>query len=199
MSAMSGDSGGAVRAFVGVSPPAAVTEALTRRLTAWREAPGAERVAWVSPAHFHMTLAFFGELDGPDLGEAQRVLREIAPTLSPAAVSLGGCVMLPSPARPRVFVATVTDPTGRLAAMRASLVRAYAPLGYRPDHPVFRPHVTLGRARAGAPASTWTPPADVAAPAVWTVDRVSLFVGVREGGELRYQVVDTRVTGRASG
>lgn len=188
--------GDAVRVFLGLVPPAPVGAELARRLDACRAAPGADRVSWVSPGHFHATLVFLGEIDGPTLGATQRVLRAVAPTLAPAPVALAAVAWWPQPERPRVLVTVLGDPAGRLAAMRARLARACAPLGYRPGRTEFRPHVTLGRVRADAGPLPAVFPGLAPEPVAWTADRVSLFVGVREAGALRYQVVDTRMTGR---
>ena len=69
-----------------------------------------------------------------------------SPAMPPLIMaSTGG---LPSIERARVLYAGVEDPSGTLTEIVMSLERELADLGFKPENRDYRPHLTLGRAKA---------------------------------------------------
>ncbi len=178
-----------LRAFVGLDLPDAAREAAARTQALWKERLPAG-VGWTDPANFHITFVFLGALPPERLARAQDILRACARRFAPARLALGAPGAFPGTGKPRVLVLGVDDPDGRLAALREALVAAYSTMGYRPNHEVFRPHVTLGYTHDRSPVSISH---DLApAPHAWVASRITLFVGRDTPAGLRYLPVDIR-------
>src|ERR1043165_4033604 len=183
------DTPGTVRAFVGLDLPEAARAATGATQRLWRTRSGPE-VGWTDPANFHITLVFLGALDGERLAAAPAPLRACAPLLAPARIGLGPASAFPNPTKPRVLVRLIDDPTGRLRALRDGLAAAYEPLGYKPNHGEFVPHVTLGYAHDRKPLEI--PPELWADRPEWTAGKLILFVSRETPEGQRYLPVDIR-------
>jgi 2'-5' RNA ligase len=186
------DTPGTVRAFVGLDLPESARAATGETQRLWRSRLGTE-VGWTDPENFHITLVFLGALDGERLAAAQAALRACAPLLAPARIGLGPASAFPNPEKPRVLVRLIGDTTGRLHTLRDGLVAAYEPLGYKPNHGKFVPHVTLGYAHdrkpVDIPPELWTERPE------WTATKLTLFVSRETPQGQRYLPVDIRGLG----
>jgi 2'-5' RNA ligase len=121
-------------------------------LVAWaREAVAADRALRIVAAEqVHLTLAFLGHLPLDEVGPLSAVVEELAGWPMPA-LSTGAALWL-SPRRPHVLTVAVSDDTGALAALHATLWDALEDVGFERDERRFRPHLTVARVRHG-----WTP------------------------------------------
>lgn len=122
-----------MRLFVAVRPPDDVIDTLARL-----RRPERDGLRWTSPAQWHVTLRFLGEIDDPaPVVEAldRAVLPPAVAELGPAVESLGrGVVMVP---------------VGGVDDLAAAVVEATGAFGTPPDPRPFRGHVTLARCRRG--------------------------------------------------
>lgn len=116
-------------------------------VTDWRDVPS---------RNWHLTLAFFGDVDGGDVAELADTLADCAANAGPLHLKLQGIGVFPGPERPRVFWAGVEE-MGEANELKG-LVRCcrhagHATLRKREDRrgrgkeSPFRGHVTLARAR----------------------------------------------------
>jgi 2'-5' RNA ligase len=133
-----------VRLFVALTPPADRVDELSAALDEVRGAFTGLR--WTPPEHWHLTLAFLGEVDERVLPDLQVRLARSAARHEPLELRLAGAGRFGS----RVLWIGMrgdTDGLRRLAgSVQAAARRARIQLDERP----FRPHLTLARARGPA-------------------------------------------------
>jgi 2'-5' RNA ligase len=104
-------------------------------------------VSWVASENFHITVKFLGGIDEarvPAVIEALQTATTGRRAFDLEIVSLGA---FPSPTRPRVLWAGVTEGEAPLAALAAAVDDALAPLGFPRETRAFTAHVTLARVR----------------------------------------------------
>jgi RNA 2',3'-cyclic 3'-phosphodiesterase len=138
-----------MRAFVAVRLGAALSAALGDEIERLR--PAAPRVAWVPAANLHLTVKFLGAVAAEALPRIGQALGVVAAETRPFELALGGLGGFPSPVRPRVVWAGVSDGPAAMGALALAVAAALAPLGFPPEARPFSPHVTLGRAREPRP------------------------------------------------
>jgi RNA 2',3'-cyclic 3'-phosphodiesterase len=104
------------------------------------------QVKWVDAGNLHLTLLFLGELDDRDLMTVFKVAKKVAAKAGPFGVEVAGLGAFPTPRRPKVVWAGITDGAEELrelhAALEAPLIEAGA---YRKEERAYTPHLTLGR------------------------------------------------------
>jgi RNA 2',3'-cyclic 3'-phosphodiesterase len=131
---------GAVRLFVGLTPPGEVVEALQIATVGLRAL--APDLRWTRPEQWHVTLVFLGEVGDDVSDELARRLNRAAARHPPLALALGGGGRFGH----RVLWTGVQgdrDGLRRLAASAAAAARrSRLPVEHRPYHP----HLTLARA-----------------------------------------------------
>jgi 2'-5' RNA ligase len=175
-----------VRLFAAVDPPAAAVVELAAAL-------GDDRhplLRWVPPQQWHLTLAFYGEVDESKLEALLAGLERAATRTRPFAVRLAGAGTFP---RQRVKARVVwtgvdgaVDPMRRLADRCAGAGRRAR---IAMEDRAFRPHLTLARARQAAVDAT-----EAVAPLTsyrgswWTVESFRL-VRSSLGAEVRHETV----------
>ena len=145
-------SGGPMRLFVALVPPADALDELAAAVDALRATPG---LRWTRPEQWHVTLAFLAEVDDrarealtPRLERVAR--RHAPPTLALAGGGrFGGRVLWTRVDGDRAALRRLAD------AVRAAARRCGLPVDTRP----YRPHLTLARtlARARDPATDLAP------------------------------------------
>lgn len=134
------------RAFVAITPPAAVLDALDARLQPVR--PIATGLRWLPRAQWHLTLQFLGAV--PDAGALQAAVAAVAARSAPFSAQLAGAGAFPRPRRASVAWVGVADPVP-LAALAATVAAATAPLGFRADDRPYRPHLSVARSSRATP------------------------------------------------
>ncbi|MEW6635519.1 MAG: RNA 2',3'-cyclic phosphodiesterase [Actinomycetota bacterium] len=159
-----------MRLFVGIFPPSAVREALSR---AARELPVRGQVRWVSPENIHLTLKFLGEVPEDTPERLAGPLAAVCAAHEPFEAELSGFGAFPSPVRARIIWAGLGEGADRLRALAADVEEALHTTGFERERRGFVPHLTLGRAR-GRPVMIQDAGLD-ADPPGFTVRRVELI------------------------
>jgi 2'-5' RNA ligase len=163
-----------MRLFSAVALPADIRAALMRL------SGGLPDVRWVEPDDYHLTLAFFGDIDADvaeDLAEALAAI-----DMPPFDITLTGLGTFGT-GSPRAIVALATRDLSLLALEakhRAIITRLGIPEGARK----YTPHVTLARLRR-IPAPTvadWMSTRPVFEKLTWRVDAFSLFSSATSRG-----------------
>jgi 2'-5' RNA ligase len=111
---------------------------------------GAE-VKWVTPESMHVTLLFLGEVDDRELHAVCKAVREVAASEPPFTLRVSGVGAFPTPRRPKVLWAGITDGAEPLQRLNAGLEETMLDLGcYRKEERGYTPHLTLGRVKGDA-------------------------------------------------
>ena len=137
-----------LRAFIALSFDPAVRSALARAGRDLQREPWAEEVRWVPTESLHLTLRFLGDIAVTGVPGLLEALSTRMRSVEPFSCSLSGLALFPSPARPRVVAALVTQ-AQQLGSLAAIAEQAVVAAGYRTETRKFRAHITLGRFRRG--------------------------------------------------
>ncbi len=143
-----------MRAFVAVVPPPEVRRAA---LDAARRAIPDDRVRWVRPDNFHLTLKFLGDVPEGRLEGVVAALRRPCANRAPFDAVLSGFGAFPSARHARVVWVGVGAGSEETRALAADVDAALGPLGFGREARPYVPHATLGRVR-GRPVSLRLPP-----------------------------------------
>ncbi|UOY04023.1 RNA 2',3'-cyclic phosphodiesterase [Blastococcus sp. PRF04-17] len=143
-------SGGTARLFFAVDPPEAARTHLGRAVAPLRDVAGAPR--WTAPDRWHLTLLFLGRVPR-DL--VQPLVEAAAPAVAAApamVLRLAGGGRFGSLRRPQVAWTGLDGDVQPLVELAGRLSTVARRLGLPVEERPFRPHLTLGRWRPGAPA-----------------------------------------------
>ena len=132
-----------MRLFAALDLDDATRQRLANVTSHLKRIPG---VRWTKPEAFHLTLRFFGEWPQERLPELVAALGSVKPPEAPVEIRLTRLSFLPSPSRPRVFIAAGETPKP-LAEFQRRVDKAARSLGFEPERRAFLTHVTLGRIR----------------------------------------------------
>ena len=142
------------RAFVAIRLPAVLGKLSDAMRPLWP----ARGVAWVPPENLHLTLRFLGAAEDAQIAALRQGLPAVAARHEAftATIERSGC--FPNRRRPKVIWAGVADADGRLGALQQDVEAMVCAAGWAREERAFRPHVTLGRVRAGVrpPSSKWS-------------------------------------------
>ncbi|MEU9597383.1 MULTISPECIES: RNA 2',3'-cyclic phosphodiesterase [unclassified Streptomyces] len=134
-----------MRLFAAVLPPEDVTAALAAEVAVLRGLPGADGLRWTGRPGWHLTLAFYGEVDDDVVPDLSARLERAARRTAPFELALRGGGQF---GRGRALWAGAEGglATLRLLADRAESAgrRAGVEMG---EHRRYRPHLTLARSR----------------------------------------------------
>ena len=137
-----------MRAFVAVSPPPEVREAVAERARGLRHEGD---VRWLPPENVHLTLKFLGKVTEEALAAVSAALDGVCRGHSPFEVGLAGFGAFPSRERAKVVWAAVGAGSAELESLAAEIESVLEPLGLSREQRPYLPHATVGRAR-GRPA-----------------------------------------------
>ena len=137
------------RTFIGIEIGDALRDraaALQQRLV--RVEPG---IKLADAASLHVTLLFLGELTDRDLLDVCRAVKAEAANEPAFGLRVSGVGAFPTPRRPKVVWAGVTDGATELQRLHAAIELRLLDLGcYRKEERGYTPHLTLGRVKAEA-------------------------------------------------
>jgi 2'-5' RNA ligase len=181
------DAGGSLRLFVAVDVPERHRNSIEAAVAPLKAVlPGAR---WTSPATWHVTLKFFGEVAEDQLGHLKEGIGRAAVGVPAVESRLTEIGAFPSMAKARVLWVGIEDAGSNLARLAE---RIGTECGLSDDRPLH-PHLTLARMKvpaAIAPAvDRFRPYALEEEPFV--VDRMTLFRSYTERSGSRYEVLDT--------
>ena len=136
-----------MRLFVAINLPRDLRDAILAAAAPLR-ARGLP-VRWVDPDGLHLTLKFLGEVADDRLAEIVAALERACAGARPFPLEVGGFGAFPTAARARVvWVGCEAAPP--LELLQHGIEREFAALDFPVEGRPFRPHLTLGRAKADA-------------------------------------------------
>jgi 2'-5' RNA ligase len=136
-----------MRLFAAIPVPEPARQELGSLLERLRERDWPVR--WVRDEGFHLTMKFFGEVEGPGVDVLAEALRVASADIGPLSLGLAGVAALPNVSRARVICADLEGPAALELLANQIEVRC-EPLGFPVEARAFRPHITLGRVRQGS-------------------------------------------------
>jgi len=140
-----------VRVFAALPLPLDVAGPLDSALAPARLAcPG---LRWVSPAGFHVTLHFFGEVPEAGVTALQQVFDDAELRVPAIPVRLGRIGQFPPRGNPRVLWVGLERGEAEIRAYWSLFEKKISPLGWTPEERGFSAHITI--ARAGREAVGW--------------------------------------------
>lgn len=186
-----------IRSFVAVEVPAAIRARLAGELSGLPQITPPAR--WTSPSSWHLTLAFLGELEPPEVAEVATRLSQVVAPLVPFELEIGGAGTFPSARNARVAWIGCREQV-HLHQLHQVVAFACDGLGqFSAAAGPFVPHLTLARCRP-----PWTPSGAEAfvtaatdaltrvGVARWMVEHVVLMSSVLErGAGARHEVLAT--------
>ena len=135
--------GESVRAFIAVKPSSDLHGACSGVAAAGRQFP----LRWVRPESVHLTLKFLGEVSTDAIPAIRQSLRQAAKGAPTFSVAVRGLGCFPNVTHPRVLWMGLDDPQRELLQLQQRIESTLAPLGLSMERRLFRPHLTLARAR----------------------------------------------------
>jgi len=138
-----------MRLFVAVNLPAEVRSGLWEAMEPVRRRQ--YPVRWVDPDGMHITVKFLGDVDDPRESAIRQVLDAAVAGTRAFPLAIGGFGVFPNASRPRVVWAGC-EAAPPLELLQHRVEQRLEALGFPLEGRAFRPHVTLGRAKSGAPA-----------------------------------------------
>jgi len=137
---------------------AALAPALRRAVAGLepRFSAAAQSLRWVPPDHLHFTLKFLGEITEAQVVRAGEAARQVGARTRSFAITVAGMGAFPSPRRPQVVWAGVSDGADRLIALAADLDAALHRMKFPRERRSFQPHLTVARVRRSGPAPDLT-------------------------------------------
>lgn len=185
-----------MRLFVGVEFPGPVLAALTQCQDVLRGYT--QKGRFKHPDNFHITLKFLGEVPDGDIGKLAERLESVADGLTLFTLSLGRLGQFGGHSPIRVVWLDVAGEVKKLHSLQAQVERAMGQVGFSPEDPPWRPHITLAQdvvMAAGAPA--WNGIA--VPPASLIVDEFALILSEERDRRRVYTPIRRFVLGRSQG
>jgi RNA 2',3'-cyclic 3'-phosphodiesterase len=107
------------------------------------------RASWTKPESWHLTLAFFGEVDAAFVEKFTHAIEPAAFETVPGELQAGPAVVFPERGRPRVLGVGFAPSTGveSIRRLAVSAEEAAGRLGWKGEDRPFHPHVTFARLR----------------------------------------------------
>jgi 2'-5' RNA ligase len=190
-----------MRLFVALDLPDEVVAAVSARVEAAGSLPAALR--WVVPQQWHITLAFYGEVDERKVDDLTERLARAARRTEPFALTLGDPGRFGSARRARVVWLGLHDGGEQLARLAASARAAGRRVGLRrddlaPDYR-YRPHITLARVVPSTDVEQVLDALRSPERPTWTAHEAILVrsdPGTEQGGRVRHTVLRRLGMGR---
>ncbi|MEP7289583.1 MAG: RNA 2',3'-cyclic phosphodiesterase [Chloroflexota bacterium] len=139
-----------LRLFIAIELPAPVMEAIENVQQRLRSMDSDHVIRWSASSGFHITLKFLGNTPIAALPEIQAHLPATLTDIRPFTLTIAGLGAFPTLRDPRIVWAGVGGELQPLYALRDTVEREIAPLGYPTEARPFSPHLTLGRLRKDA-------------------------------------------------
>lgn len=183
------------RLFAAVLPPDDVVAELSR----WVDPRRDDEWRWVDEADFHVTLAFYEDVDVWRYESLTERLTDAAARTAGFLLSLQSVGCFSSVDKAHVLYAATDDPTGSLSELASRCHTAATTSGVEVARRKFHPHLTLARRNRPVDASRYVRALAELRTATWTVSEVALvqsFLGAGPGGRPRYEVRERLPLGR---
>lgn len=176
------------RLFLAVRPPPAVTDELEAYIGPRREAEPA--LGWAQPEHWHLTLAFLGDVSDAQQDGLIESLAAVASRTDRFALTLRGGGCAPHPDAAKVLWMGVGEGSGPLEALAKRCRTAAVRVGIPIEGGRFQPHLTVARSNRGIAVLRWLELFDTFGAFTWRVTDVVLIDSELTRGGPRHRVAE---------
>ena len=137
-----------IRSFISLDLPLSLRHELSGHAKLIAGQDKRQKIRWLPPENYHLTLVFLGEIESAILSGLQFALEQKLEAAESVPLTISAITPFPF-SRPRIAAALVEHTTEllRLQSDVANCVRKY---GITPERRRFVPHVTLGRLKPRA-------------------------------------------------
>lgn len=138
-----------MRLFVAMTAPEDIQERLGEltQTVARQINKEKNKIKWVQPPNFHLTLKFLGECEGERLPSLLEALQSAIHTASSFSLTWNGLGCFPDRGSPQVVWVGVQEGRDQLTALAAAIESALEPLGFVKENRPFSAHLTIGRVK----------------------------------------------------
>ena len=137
------------RLFCALELPPELLAELTAVQAEFKAATPRGSVRWARPQGIHITLKFYGDVAAERVPDLEAGLQRAAAAAAPIALTVQGLGVFPNPIQPQVIWAGLQGDLEPIARLAAQIEAEGTALGFVPEKRSFKPHLTLGRVRAG--------------------------------------------------
>ncbi len=130
------------RTFLAINIP--VSALMTGCIQDLKKQLNNERIKWVSPSRFHITLKFLGNISSSAIEGINDRLENITGLYQPIHITVSGMGVFRSIHHPRVLWMGI-NADDSLKGMHKQLEEALQEFGFEKTDKPFHPHLTLGR------------------------------------------------------
>ena len=103
-----------------------------------------DKISWVSPQNSHITLQFLGDTNSYQISQIDSVLQFITQSCNSSNLEVTGAGIFKKGRFPKViWFGIKTEPP--LQELQMKISTEIYDLGFKSDHPEFKPHLTIGR------------------------------------------------------
>ena len=121
-------------------------ENFLKTFNALRYALQLEKISWVKPENFHLTLKFLGKTPEEKLPDIRRALQTVAAQTVPFTLKISGTGIFGSSYKPRVLWFGIAE-NQTMKQLGENVLNALDAVDFPHDRQNFVPHLTMGRIR----------------------------------------------------
>jgi 2'-5' RNA ligase len=137
-----------------------------------------DRVKWVSPEQWHITVAFLGDVETQCIASLREAIENVCKKYGPMNFKLDKIDGFPNIQNPNVIVAKAIDESGTASQLQKELVDGLRKIGIEIENRPWKPHITIARnpvkSASGRPPLAGFNRVNLQ-PVEWKVDEVILF------------------------
>lgn len=137
-----------MQTFLAIAVPEDIRKKLVDAMA--RLAPHAKGVKWAAKDHFHIILAFMGEIAPAFIQYASDAVQKICDQTPPFSCQIDGYGYWGNKRNPTSIWASVSLPP-ELEELQEKIAKALKKYGIQIDHEDFRPHIPLGHCGIATP------------------------------------------------
>lgn len=176
------------RLFLAVRPTRSVCDELESYVGPRREAePG---LRWAQPEHWHLTLAFLGDVPDGAADALVDLLPPIAERTAPFELGVGGAGCFPHPDAAKALWLGVPVGAEELEGLARRCRTAATRSGLRVEGGRFQPHLTVARSNRGIVARRWLALLDTFGSFRWQATEFVLIDSELTRGGPRHRVAE---------
>ena len=136
-----------VRTFIALELPMSLRQELSRGAKIFAGQDKRQRIRWMPPEKYHLTLTFLGNVDSAVLSKLEFALVRNLELTGMVPCKISAITPFTFTKFPKI-IAAIVEPTYELLSLQIEVAKCIRKCGIMLEHSRFVPHVTLGRLKA---------------------------------------------------